>query len=74
MADITTQFSFSESRRSGYRRMLNSIAGALDAYGEKRSRRDRIEALQAKSDEELAKLGIKRDEIPYHVFQDLFYI
>ena len=36
-------------------------------------RRDRIEALQAKSDADLARMGLTRDQIPYHVFRDLFY-
>jgi uncharacterized protein YjiS (DUF1127 family) len=38
-----------------------------------RSRRDQIEALEAKSDTELARMGIKRDGIACHVFRDTFY-
>ncbi|MEQ6247459.1 hypothetical protein ABMC89_01065 [Sulfitobacter sp. HNIBRBA3233] len=34
----------------------------------------RIEALNAKTDEELAVMGLKRDEIVYHVFKDLYYV
>jgi uncharacterized protein YjiS (DUF1127 family) len=37
------------------------------------SRRAQIEALQGKSDEELSAMGIKRDQIAYHVYNDLFY-
>ena len=37
------------------------------------SRRDLIETLEAKSDEELADLGIKRDRIAQYVFRDMFY-
>ena len=37
------------------------------------SRVHQVEALQAKSDEELARMGIKRDMIAHHVFRDLFY-
>ena len=33
----------------------------------------RVERLQAKTDAELATLGIKRDQIVHHVFKDLFY-
>lgn len=74
MTDITTQFAFSSSPRSGIERLYASILRGIDSYAEARSRRDRIEALQAKSDEELARLGIRRDQIAYHVFRDLFYV
>ena len=37
-------------------------------------RLETVEALQAKSDAELAKLNIKRDEIVQHVFRDLLYV
>ncbi|WP_322866402.1 hypothetical protein U5922_009455 [Aquicoccus sp. G2-2] len=74
MADITSQFSFSESARSGYQRVLASIVRGFGNYARVRSRRDRIEALQAKTDAELATLGIKRDDIISYVFRDLFYI
>ncbi|MBC7132512.1 MAG: hypothetical protein H5U16_05345 [Roseovarius sp.] len=38
------------------------------------ARRAQIAALEAKSDAELARLGLRREDIPYHVFKDLFYI
>ena len=37
------------------------------------SRREQIEALEAKTDAELAELGIRRDLIAHHVFNDLYY-
>lgn len=74
MTDITSQFNFSARPRSGYERMFASILRGMTAYADARSRRDRIEALEAKSDAELARLGIRRDEIAYHVFRDLFYV
>ncbi|WP_137702993.1 hypothetical protein [Marimonas lutisalis] len=73
MADITSQFTFSDEGRSGFRRVLASIARGMTAYTEACSRRDQIAALEAKSDEELAAMGIKRDDIARHVFRDLFY-
>lgn len=33
-----------------------------------------IQALQSKTDEELAALNIKRDQIVHEVFKDLYYI
>lgn len=38
------------------------------------SRAEQVEQLMAKSDAELAELGIARDEIPHYVFRDLFYV
>jgi uncharacterized protein YjiS (DUF1127 family) len=37
------------------------------------SRRDLVERLEAKSDAELAELGIRREDITKHIFRDLFY-
>ncbi|MBQ0805102.1 MULTISPECIES: hypothetical protein [unclassified Sulfitobacter] len=33
-----------------------------------------VEMLNAKSDAELAEMGITRDKIVHHVFRDLYYI
>ena len=74
MTDITAQFAFSKGWRSGYERLYGSILRGFSAYVDARSRRDRIEALQAKSDADLARIGIRRDQIAYHVFRDLFYV
>ena len=74
MTDITSQFNFAQTPRSGYERMYASIMRGLGAYADRRSRRDRIEALQARSDDEWARMGIRRDQIAYHVFRDMFYV
>ena len=74
MSDITSQFAFSDNLRSGYERAVGSILRSMSAYADARSRRSQIEALEAKTDEELARLGIKRQDIAYHVFRDLFYV
>ena len=74
MTDFTSQFSFSDSIRSGFRRSLASITRSLVKYGEIKSRRSAIEALEAKSDAELAKMGLRRDGIAMHVYRDLLYI
>jgi len=74
MTDITSQFSFSESIRSGFRRSLASISRSFVKYAEIKSRRSEIEALQAKSDAELAEMGLERDGIAMHVYRDMHYI
>lgn len=52
----------------------SSIGNALVMIGEANSRVRRAEALNAMSDAELAKHGLKREDITRHVFGDLFYI
>lgn len=37
------------------------------------ARSEQIEMLEAKSDAELAAMGLRRDTIAYHVFRDLHY-
>lgn len=51
-----------------------NLGQGFNAYLERRSRRDEINHLNAMSDEELLKLGIRRERIAYHVFRDRFYI
>lgn len=53
--------------------MMTSIGNGFIVAADASSRRDKIEALEAKSDAELAKMGIKRDNIVHHVFKDLYY-
>ena len=49
------------------------IGQGFNAYATARSRMHQIERLNAKSDAELARMGLTRDEIPRHVFRDLFH-
>lgn len=51
-----------------------TIGQGMNAYIERRSRMDQIQTLEAKTDAELAKMGIQRDRIVNHVFRDLFYV
>ncbi len=60
--------------RELFSRFLNGLGQGLDAYMTARSRMHQIEKLNAKSDAELAAMGLKRDEIPRHVFRDILYI
>jgi uncharacterized protein YjiS (DUF1127 family) len=62
---------------SGIGRVGAYILESLTRMGEINStahnRLEQVERLQAKSDEDLAKLGIQRHEIPRYVFRDMFW-
>lgn len=73
MADTTSQFTVIDTARAGLGRFLASIMERLESYAHVRSRRDQIDALEALSDAELAKMGITREEIVHHVFRDLYF-
>lgn len=72
MATVTTQVS-RWSLRDGWKRFVAALVRGMEAQAKVTARRNRIEALEAKTDEELARMGIRRQDIPYHVFRDLFY-
>ncbi len=46
----------------------------METYADTKSRHAEIEALSAKTDAELAEMGLTRDRIPHHVFRDLYYV
>lgn len=72
MAHTITHFSPEIRRRiDGF---LMRFGDGMNAYLDAHSRRDRIEALEAKSDEELAAMGLRRDQITRHVFRDMVWI
>jgi uncharacterized protein YjiS (DUF1127 family) len=61
-------------RPSVFSRFFAAVGQAYVAYANSRSRLPQIRALEAKSDEELAAMGVKRDEIARYVFRDVFYV
>jgi len=65
---------FAPSLRGRVDAILARIGRYMSSYVEHRSRSSQIEALEAKSDAELAKMGIKRDRIVYHVFRDVIWL
>ena len=70
----TTTTDIQHTPRGGFlRRMFDAILRGLEAHAHVASRRHLIEALEAKTDAELAALGIRRDQIAQHVYRDLFY-
>lgn len=54
-------------------RLVAWAENALDEIAENNPRLQRVESLRAKTDAELAALGIARDEIVHHVFRDAYY-
>ncbi len=73
MAYATTDARISEGKQGFISRFLGKLASDYESYAYKKSRRAQIEALEAKSDDELAKLGVKREDIAFFVFSDMFY-
>jgi uncharacterized protein YjiS (DUF1127 family) len=52
----------------------NAILRTMTAIAEADGRVRRVQQLQAMSDAELAKRGLKRDEIVHHVFRSTYYM
>ena len=75
MALTTTHIQlFPVGLRDQIDRFFVAIGQGMNAYMERRSHMREIMALNAKTDEELAALGITRDTIPHHVFRDIYYL
>jgi uncharacterized protein YjiS (DUF1127 family) len=73
MANITTNITAAAPQNGVWKRFTAALERGINAQARVQSRRDQIEALEAKSDAELDRMGIRRDQIAYHVFKDLFY-
>jgi uncharacterized protein YjiS (DUF1127 family) len=74
MTTLTTDIRAADrGLRARFSAFLVSLARAFEAHAYAASRRDQIETLQAKSDAELAEIGVKRDDIVHYVYRDLFY-
>ncbi|EDM71778.1 hypothetical protein RAZWK3B_20536 [Roseobacter sp. AzwK-3b] len=74
MAVFTTNISDAPARlRDWLKTVGTALALGFEAHARRASRRDQIEALEAMSDVELARIGLRRDDIVRHVYGDLFY-
>lgn len=71
MAHITHE---GAPRRNVLADMFNGMMEGLARIAESSHRMKEIERLHAMSDADLAKRGLKRDEIARHVFRDVFYV
>lgn len=70
---ITTNY-FSPALQALFDRFLAGCRNVMTTCIDRQSRRVEIEALEAKTDEELAQIGITRDRIVQYVFSDRFWI
>lgn len=57
-----------QPRSFGFARLFSAIGTALVALAEADSHVRRVQALNEKSDAELARMGLKREDIVRHVF------
>lgn len=73
MAYYTSQFSIVAGSRGPFGQIADFINTSIKARMMRFSRHDQIEALEEKSDAELARLGLTRDQLAHHVFRDPFY-
>lgn len=72
MADITAHHAAQRSFSVG--NIFKSIWNGLLYIGEHNSRVQKLNRLMALSDDELARRGMKREEIVRHVFSDMLYV
>jgi len=56
------------------RGILARIGGFFTDLAAARSRSEEVARLNAKSDAELARMGLRREDIVRHVFRDILYI
>lgn len=58
----------------GFSAFKAALARGIEAHIERHSRIRQVESLNAMTDEQLAAIGVKRDQIAFHVFRDQLYI
>lgn len=59
---------------AAYDAFFSRLGQGFNAYVETCARHAEIAALEAKSDAELAQMGLSRDRIVHYVFRDLIWI
>lgn len=60
--------------REGLDAFFSGLGQGFNAYLVAKSRMPQMEALNAKSDEELAEMGLRREDIARHVFRDVLWL
>lgn len=72
---MTSTTFFTTDRKPGIaRRVLRRIGDGMVRYMELQSRAGQLQRLQSMSDAELARMGLRRDQIVGHVFRDRFLV
>ncbi len=71
-----TEFSAhsSKSALSAIGGFLASIGAAMVKVSSNNGRLKEVDRLQAKTDADLAAMGLKREDIVHHVFRDMYYL
>lgn len=67
MATTTTD-SFPAPRKGGFRRLISALGRWAENFAEARAQAELLRRLHTMSDAELARLGLDRDSIAFHVF------
>lgn len=63
-----------EPRTSIIATFFGKLAGVFDRITDAQARSDDMQRMQGLSDAELAKLGVRREEIVRYVYRDIYYI
>ncbi len=71
MASTTETTTFAAAPFTNF---VQGLVRFAERLGDRQGRRAQVEALYAKSDAELADIGLTRDQIARRVFGDLYYI
>ncbi|APO87312.1 hypothetical protein [Marivivens sp. JLT3646] len=75
MAQIAEKSTFDASAlRRKIDEFFSALGRGVKAYGAHKSRAGEIAVLNAKTDDQLAAMGLRRDQIAVHVFRDMFYV
>jgi len=74
MAHITANAPAGASVQSAFGRFFSALGNGLVAMAENNSKMKQIRALEALSDADLAKRGIKREDIARHVLSPGYWI
>ncbi len=74
MAHVSAHAPASHSILSALGGLFASIGAAMMRVAESQPKVRQVSALQALSDEELAKRGLKRSEIARYVFSDSYWV
>jgi uncharacterized protein YjiS (DUF1127 family) len=74
MTDITTNAAAIGRPANPLTRLFERIGKALVAMSMANGRLRHVEALNALSDEALARRGLKRADIVHHVFRDVYWM
>ncbi len=74
MASISEHSPSTTVSRGFFSKIFGGIGASLILIAERDTRYRKIQHLQAKTDAELAAIGLKRDDIVRHVYTDLMYL